>query len=68
MFIKSELVFKSRADINNLSEEIHFEICGIEITKFNTVYCCIYRSPSSSIDTFYEKLDDLFYYLKMMTK
>ena len=35
-----------------------------EILKNNTVYCCIYRSPTGNIDVFFDKLDQLLHILQ----
>ena len=59
IYVNKSIGFKNRNDILQLGEEIHFEICAIEVLNINTVYCCVYRSPTGNVDIFFDKLDQL---------
>lgn len=50
--------------VNNLSSELTFECCGAEIVNHKIILVCIYRTPSSDIRIFFEKLPILLDKLK----
>ena len=47
--------------LQDMSEDKNFEICGIELTMFESVIkiITIYRSPSSNFDIFIDRLDKI---------
>jgi hypothetical protein len=50
IYVKNNINVIQRKDIEEFSEELHFEVCGIEARELNTVYCCLYRSPNGDWD------------------
>jgi hypothetical protein len=59
IYAKNDLTIKNRPDIVHLSAELDCEIAEIEIVDFNTIYCCIYRSPNGNLDIFLYKMNSL---------
>lgn len=45
-------------DINRMSIEKEFEICGLEITQLKLIILCIYRTPNSNINVFFRKMNE----------
>lgn len=60
IFLEEEIIFKERHDISNMSVELIFEVCGIEIPSLNILIVVLYwpeinRNP----DIFYNSLEKL---------
>lgn len=60
ILIKSNIEFKKLDFILSLSQNYHFEACGIEIPQYNMTVICIYRTlPSSNVDVFFASLSQI---------
>lgn len=58
IFVRNNLEFKVRNDINKISFEMNFEISAIELKSSKLVVIAAYR-PDKDIDLFYELLNKL---------
>lgn len=56
IFLKSDLLFKQRKDIENLSVEFVIEISATELSDFKIVIVTMYRPPSDDIKIFYDRI------------
>jgi hypothetical protein len=56
IYVKQGIFAAERTDIMYLNSELDFEVSVVELKSTDTVYCCVYRSPSGNIDIFFEKL------------
>lgn len=45
--------------LNDLASESSFEICGLEIIEYKIILICIYRTPKSNVNVFFDKLQCL---------
>lgn len=54
---------KNINSIDQLACPYHFECCGIEIAQHNLVIVCIYRTPKSNVEIFFNKLNELLHNL-----
>jgi exonuclease III len=59
IYVKSNLEAKPYNLFENMNQEEHFEASMVELTKFNTIIMCVYRTPNSNINTFIEILDTI---------
>lgn len=55
-------------EVSKLSEACVFECCGVELYKYDVILVCLYRTPSSNIQTFFHKLDTLLLNLCRFTR
>lgn len=58
IFIKKELKYKARNDINCLSRELHCELTAIELTRDKIVIITVYRHPPGDINVFLEIIEE----------
>lgn len=56
---KKELDFKQIDITKTLRRSYDFECCGIEVTNLKLIVICIYRTPSSDIQQFFQKINIL---------
>lgn len=54
--------------LKDLATEKHFEICGLEIIEYRIILVCIYRTPESNINIFFDKLQVLLDKLRTFKK
>lgn len=54
---KKGIAFKDLILGKEFSEEEDFECCGIELVTHNIIIVCIYRTPTSNITVFFNKLE-----------
>lgn len=59
IYVRELYKTKKLAHLDKLSQEIHCEICAVEITSFNIIIICIYRSPSGNINMFFNIVSQL---------
>jgi exonuclease III len=50
LFVKTNLEAKLYNLFDSLNQEEHFEASIIELTQFNTIIICVYRTPNSNIN------------------
>jgi exonuclease III len=56
IYVKENLEAKPYNLFENLTQE-HFEASIIELTQFNTIIICVYKTPNSNINIFIETTD-----------
>lgn len=54
--------------LKDLAEELTFECCGLDITEYKMILVCIYRTPTSNVRTFFNKIHILLDRLKTFKK
>ena len=59
IFLKSDILFKNRNDLVNLSNECNIEISAIETLESKMLVCSIYRPPNADNNIFYDSLEKL---------
>jgi hypothetical protein len=57
IYVKENLQAKPYKLFEHYNQEEHFEASIIELTQFNTVIICVYRTPNSNIKIFIETMD-----------
>jgi hypothetical protein len=57
IYVKENLEAKPYNLFEHYTREEHFEASLIELTQFNTVIICVYRTPNSNINIFIETMD-----------
>lgn len=63
ILVANYLQFKVIQICNSLSVEKSFECCGIEVSELNCYVICLYRTPDSNINLFFNKLQILLHKL-----
>lgn len=58
------LEFKELLFINDMALENDFECCGIYIPKYGLTIICIYRTPTSNVNIFFNKIEAILYKLR----
>jgi hypothetical protein len=53
---------------DSLNQEEHFKASIIELTQFNTIIICVYRTPNSNVNIFLENMDTINYYKLLIYK
>lgn len=65
IYAKKNYKCKPLEEIKSLSSELNFECCGIKICDRNLNILCVYRSPNSEIDIFF---DSFYQVLELINK
>lgn len=59
IFVKECLISKALNICNSFSKEVDGEFAAIELIKENLVIICTYRSPSGSLENYFQILNDI---------
>jgi hypothetical protein len=59
IYVKENLEAKPYNFFENLIQEEHFEASIIELTQYNTIIICVYRTPNSNINMFIKTMDTI---------
>lgn len=57
ILVKLGTTYKEIGSLKKFSEIHTFECCGIEILKYNAAIICLYRTPTSNVSIFFDKVD-----------
>lgn len=59
ILVKNNIQCTSFLLTHEIAEDKHFECCAMEIKDSNLIIICIYRTPNSNIDIFFNKINIL---------
>jgi exonuclease III len=68
ILINKSLDAEDLPNIQRFSIQREFECCGIEIFNCNLIVVCLYRTPDSNINIFFEQLNKILNLLRSKTK
>jgi hypothetical protein len=59
IYVKNNLRAKPYNLFDKLNKEEHVEASIIELTQYNTIIICVYRTPNSDINVFIRTMDTI---------